>query len=466
MKNEALKKIVLTAAAAAVLAVPASAAWSDFTDGSAIVNRAAVDALTARGILSGRTDNSFDPGGLTRRDEMAKMVSLLIDPQAAASGRYDSAAAALYDTAGNWAASYIGHCCSLGVIAGKGGGRFDPAGTVTGTETAVMLLAACGVDTSAFTGPQWAEQVNAAAREVGLFEGFTADPSQPLTRDGAALLLYNGMALLDSPQVIPLWDYGFGPQGIADEGESLLFADSGQSIVVRLAEGDPQLVAGTIGTRGYADGGADESTFQSPWGIAPFLDGWAVSDPENKAVRLVQDGAVQTLNTAAGFTYPTGLAAGEDGCLYVADTHAGKIWRLSETGEAKTVASGLSEPMGLCWRDGVLYIAETGANRVSTLQNGRVTVLAGSGAEGRADGAAQSASFTQPKGVAVGDDGAVYVADTGCSAVRCIRNGVVSTLLAREPGEMIPVSPTGLLVRSGRLYVTDSYTGAIVIIKL
>lgn len=110
MKHSFLKHTALAAAAVAVLTAGASAAWSDFADGDAIVNRTAVDALTGRGILSGRADNTFDPGGITRRDEMAKMISTLLDPQAAASGRYDGEAAALMDISGSWAVPYIGHC--------------------------------------------------------------------------------------------------------------------------------------------------------------------------------------------------------------------------------------------------------------------------------------------------------------------------------------------------------------------
>lgn len=467
MRNKRLTRALLSAAAAAaMLTATASAAWSDFSDGARIGNRKAVDALVELGVLTGRADNTFDPGGLTRRDEMAKMVSLLLDPQAAASGRYDGAAAELTDVAGSWARSYIGHCRSLGILSGKGDGRFDPEGTVTGTETAVMLLAASGYDTSAFTGPDWARLADRAATAAGLYAGFTAEPGQPLTRDGAALLLYNGLALLRGPRTIDLRQYGLQPQGIAVSGGEVLLTDSGQPSVVRIAGKKIVLEAGGSGARGYLDGDADESLFQSPWGIAPFLDGWAVSDPENGAVRLLQDGEVQTVNAKSAFTYPTGLAAGDDGSLYVADTHAGKILQITEAGAAKTVARGLSDPMGICWHDGALYIAETGANRIAKLENGRVTTLAGSGTEGRADGAAALAAFSQPKGVAVDGDGTVYVADTGAGSIRRIRDGAVSTLYAQETQGLYPVSPTGLLIEDGRLYVADSYAGMILIFEL
>lgn len=470
MKHSFLKHTALAAAAVAVLTAGASAAWSDFADGDAIVNRAAVDALTGRGILSGRADNTFDPGGITRRDEMAKMISTLLDPQAAASGRYDGEAAALMDISGSWAVPYIGHCYSLGIISGKGDGRFDPAGTVTGTETAVMLIGALGVDTSSIGGPSWAAQVNELAGALGIYEGFTADPAAPLTRDGAALLLYNTLDHLDAPRVMDLRAYAVRPQGLAAaRGGKLVFTDSQYGTVLQTTDGvsAPEVLAGGNGP-GYVDGDAEESAFASPWGIAPFLDGWAVSDPENNAIRLLRDGKVRTMDTVSvvKLSYPTGLAAGEDGCLYIADTHSGKVYRVSEDGKAEVAAKGLSEPMGLCYADGVLYIAETGAHRVSMLKDGKVTVLAGSGKEGLADGAGTAAAFSLPQGVVADEDGTVYVSDTGNSAIRRIRNGVVDTFYARQTEEMFPSSPRGMVIMDGTLYVADGFAGAIILFQL
>ena len=467
MKHSFLRRTALAAAAMAVLTAGASAAWADFADGDAITHRIAVDALTARGILSGRTDNTFDPGGITRRDEMAKMISTLLDPQAAASGRYDGEAAALTDISGSWAAPYIRHCYSLGVISGKGDGRFDPAGTVTGTETVVMLIGAMGVDTSAYSGPQWAELANASAELLGLYEGFTADPAAPLTRDGAAQILYNASSKINAPSIIDLRKYDVLPQGLAAAGGGkLAFTDSQYGAVLQTTD-DPDtlaLLAGGHG-RGYSDGDAEKCTFASPWGIAPFLDGWAISDPENNAVRLLRDGTVRTMRTASGtalkFSHPTGLAAGDDGSLYVADTHSGKVYCISEEGKATVAAKGLSEPMGLCYADGALYITEAGAHRVSVLKDGTVTVLAGSGTEGHLDGAGSAAAFSLPQGVAVDDDGTVYVADTGNSAIRRIRGGAVDTLYTRLTEEMFPVSPRGIIIVDDTLYVADGYTGAI-----
>lgn len=232
-------------------------------------------------------------------------------------------------------------------------------------------------------------------------------------------------------------------------------------------------VAGPYGqpVGGYNDAGLAQSYFKYPWAVAPFLDGYAVSDAENNAVRLIRTESIQTVNGSTterlattqlgvAFAYPTGLAADEEGNLYVSDTHNNTVRKISPKGVVATVAEGLSEPMGLCWHDGALYVAESGADRVVRIVKGRVELVAGSGQPGLADGPAAQAAFSIPQGITVGGDGTVYVSDTGNSAVRRVRGGVVDTLAARDMASMdiCPVSPVGLLLRQGRLYVCDTFS--------
>ena len=226
---------------------------------------------------------------------------------------------------------------------------------------------------------------------------------------------------------------------------------------------------------GYNDGKLSESYFKAPWAIAPFLDGYAVSDAENNAVRMISKEKVQTVNGSTTerlviknmgvvFDNPTGLAADEEGNLYVSDTSAGAVRRISSEGKVSTVAKDLEDPMGLCWKDGVLYIAETGQHRILKLQNGKLEAVAGSGVTGYVDGSVEEAVFASPQAIAVADDGTIYVADTGNSAVRKIVDGKVTTLLARDRTTLInsPVSPVGLLVVGEELYICDNFARKVI----
>lgn len=268
---------------------------------------------------------------------------------------------------------------------------------------------------------------------------------------------------------------------VADKDGTFLVADQYNKVIWSVRDGvakryagmetEPDLYGQPLG--GYVDGRPEESVFGLPWAIAPFLDGWAVSDASNNAVRLIRQTGVETINgrteenmsaTEAGvaFDYPTGLAADGQGNLYVSDTHCGAVRRISRDGLVTTVADNLEDPMGLCWSENVLYIAETGANRIVMLdQSGQLKTLAGSGESGFTDGDAAKAQFSCPQQVTAGPDGTLYVSDTANGAVRCISGGQVTTL--KTEGLF---SPAGLLIQNNTLYICDSFVRRILVVEL
>ena len=159
-----------------------------------------------------------------------------------------------------------------------------------------------------------------------------------------------------------------------------------------------------------------------------------------------------------------------DGDLYIADTGNGAIRLLDKAGNLTTVCTDLSQPTGLCWSHGSLYIAETGRSRILRLTGETLEVLAGDGGEqdengfygcGFADGPAASALFEHPQGVAADDDGTVYIADTGNGAIRRLMDGRVSTMAVTAEDDLSLVSPRGILLSGDILLVSDSFTGAI-----
>lgn len=270
------------------------------------------------------------------------------------------------------------------------------------------------------------------------------------------------------------------PSGILPlEDGSFLITDTYNKVVWQLADGTASLYAGAETLEGlygepvggYNDAAPEESYFKRPWAIVPFLDGYAVSDTDNNVVRLLLPDGTQTLSgqTTEGlnvtdigvaFDHPTGLAVDDEGNLYVSDTLQNAVRKIDPDGNVSTVTAALNAPTGLCWKDGTLYIAETGSNRIIKITDGKVMVLAGSRRNGTDDGPAARASFSSPQGVAVDDNGTVYVADTANSAIRRIQNGVVDTLLIRDitdPQTYAPISPVGLAIANGRLYVCDSF---------
>ncbi len=107
---------------------------------------------------------------------------------------------------------------------------------------------------------------------------------------------------------------------------------------------------------------------------------------------------------------------------------------------------------------GNFYIADTYNNVIRKISSGgTVSTLAGTGSYGSTDGASTVAEFALPRGIDVGSDGTVYVADTGNSRIRKITaSGTVSTLVSSGLS-----SPYGVTVYGSTLYIADSGNNAL-----
>ena len=198
MRN--LKKVLsLVLCVAMMLSVMVVGAGAAFSDQSKIKNTEAVDACTALNIIGGYPDGSFKPEGNITRAEVTKMICVALnggkEPNLAT-----NATPTFSDVRTNansaWAEKYIESCASQGIVSGVGAGKFAPAGNVTGTQLAKMLLVALGYksENEGFTGNAWATNVNTVASAKGLYAGLeTIDPSAAITRDNAAQMVWNAL---------------------------------------------------------------------------------------------------------------------------------------------------------------------------------------------------------------------------------------------------------------------------------
>lgn len=267
--------------------------------------------------------------------------------------------------------------------------------------------------------------------------------------------------------------------GFAELDGALYAADSYNRAVWRIDGGSAKLVCGKTGAadlsgrpvEGCTDGALSEAAFSEPWALVPYRDGLLISDSGNGALRYLDLDAGKVYTALDDLELPTGLAT-DGSTVYAADTAANTIWKLDKNGgAAKLITSGLSEPTGLCYEGGVLYIADTGSHRILAYKDGKLSVVAGAALSGDAaveggflDGAAAEAQFASPQGVAVAADGRIYVADTGNGAVRLIEDGYVTTLAENEGGASALVSPRGLALAGGKLYVGDVFTRSLLVL--
>ncbi len=311
-----------------------------------------------------------------------------------------------------------------------------------------------------------------------------------------ALALTLCMALCIPASALSADDFKHGRlSGVTADGSAMLVTDTYNKVVWRVEGDKVTQYAGAIGVADvsgepigvYHDGAIDKAYFMEPWAISPFLEGWAVSDSAANVIRYIANGRVMTLSGTgkagkldgeakkATFSRPTGLATDDKGNLYVADTNNGAIRRIAKDGKVTTLVSDLVEPTGLCWYGDALYVVETGRSRVCRIVNGSLHVVAGvsDAAEdsgeyygGYSDAPAASARFDHPQGVAVGADGTVYVADTGNSAVRAIRDGRVHTVVRASSTAMMPISPRGLILQGDSIRALDQFMGNILTVSV
>lgn len=213
---------------------------------------------------------------------------------------------------------------------------------------------------------------------------------------------------------------------------------------------------------GSADGPGSVALFAFPAGLAVDRGGnLYVADAENQTIRKIgPDGQVNTLAGLAGnvgstdgpgssarFAFPEGVAVDASGNLYVAEFGNHTIRRITPAGLVSTLAglagsagntdatgsaARFNQPAGVAVdNNGNVYVADSGNSTIRKVTSGgQVSTLAGlAKAIGSTDGAGSLARFSNPAAVAVDNVGNVYVADSGNNTIRKISPaGVVSTL--------------------------------------
>ena len=199
------------------------------------------------------------------------------------------------------------------------------------------------------------------------------------------------------------------------------------------------------------------------------VDGSVRSIGQKDQLDIIADGPAST----ARFGYPAGLALSPDEkTLWVADRTGGALRTVNLTVDARTVATvargQVGTPTALAMaRDGELYVQDIGS-RVFRWKDGNVSVVAGTGSLGYADGPAKSARFVGHGGLALLPSGALLISDPGNYRIRKLQGGVVSTFAGngrgadREGESSALVLPAGLTVGAdGRVYVAEAGHAAV-----
>ncbi|WP_257669318.1 SMP-30/gluconolactonase/LRE family protein [Parapedobacter tibetensis] len=267
--------------------------------------------------------------------------------------------------------------------------------------------------------------------------------------DGMVTTLLGGTdGFVDGPLEIAKLDYPW--KSAVDETGNIYIADRDNHSIRKISiDGMVSTLAGT-GQAGFVDGPGEIARFNQPIDVAVDLSGNVyVADNNNHRIRKIDpNGMVSTVagDGTAGFSdgmatssrvrNPSGIETDEAGNVYIADRNNHRIRKLSVDGHLSTISglgtagavdgslaqASFSQPYGIALdNDGKLYVADLGSNKVRLINIGSETVLTIAGsAAGFADGIGAAARFSQPTDIAVDDEGNIYVADLGNARIRMI----------------------------------------------
>ena len=243
------------------------------------------------------------------------------------------------------------------------------------------------------------------------------------------------------------------PGGVAvgPSGTVYIADQNNDRIQVILGSGNIATIAGT-GIPGFNGDGLPGAATQlfSPGAMAMGSDGTVYfADKGNQRVRALRLGT--TITTLAK-TPVSSVAVDASGNIYIADGPGNKILSIDPTGHAYAIAgTGVSgfagdggaaltaqfnSPSGIAAdAHGNLYIADSGNNRIRVIgSDGNVHTIAGTGAAdfGGDGGPALSALLSAPTGLLVDASGNLWVADTGNNRIRELSPGSASTSVASQ----------------------------------
>lgn len=282
---------------------------------------------------------------------------------------------------------------------------------------------------------------------------------------------------------------------IAGTGD-LWVADTGNGRIRKVSpDGRVMTVVGD-GKGGHADGPAKSAKIAKPTALALDTAGNLFFADGPRVRFLTPTGLVGTLAGTADAGWVNGdyktarfgaisaLAVDKWGTVYVADGNA--VRAVTPQGDTRLVAghseAGFADGMGEAARfkqisnieitpEGTLVVLDGGNNRIRTVtRSGEVASLAGCEKKGYLDGPSAVAHFGMLSGVAVGEDGSLFLADGVNRAIRhrAATDQVVTVAGGTEEGNQDGRGvtaqfawPGDMAIKGRTLYVVDPKANAI-----
>ena len=168
-------------------------------------DKTAIESLASRGIINGKSENSFEPESTMTRAEFATIIARGLGLPQKSNVIFKDV------TTNDWFYNYVGTAYSYGIIKGVSENEFNPNGTITREEAAVMVTRAaklCGMDTEMdalsirdslaqffdyVKASDWSQSSLAFCYNEKILDDSVMDiePKESVTRAEIASMLYN-----------------------------------------------------------------------------------------------------------------------------------------------------------------------------------------------------------------------------------------------------------------------------------
>ena len=189
--------------------IPVTVAGRSFDDIASNKHKEAIEALASRQIINGKSATIYDPLGAVTRAEFATIIVNSLGLKPASNSQFKDVPESI------WYAPYVGAASQYGLVAGVSETTFNPKGTITKQEAAVMITRAAalsgldtGVDelttrdvlaqfTDYVTSAPWARPSLAFAYAEDILDQADIDikPKAPMNRGEIAQMVFNMLGI-------------------------------------------------------------------------------------------------------------------------------------------------------------------------------------------------------------------------------------------------------------------------------
>ena len=183
------RALSLALASVMVLGMTVVGTGASYTDVTSKQNQEAIEVLQAVGIMVGDDNGNFNPDQKVTRNEMAVVMSNLMDYRAAT-----YAGTSPFTDVPSWAEPYVAACWTNGITSGYTKTTYGGSDTVTTSQAALMLMKALGYfQYQSDFGSDWQFATIKQANKIDLFDDVDSGVRDAMTRNDLAQLVLNAL---------------------------------------------------------------------------------------------------------------------------------------------------------------------------------------------------------------------------------------------------------------------------------